>query len=181
MISGHDHHDDIAVQRGWLIVRWILIQLTTLMRRADHASGAGTVRLTALRLLRPAEAIARRLFVLMASKYPRLPAPARRPAARRRRKAHRPQTNADRQPAFRLIEPIPDPTKRTSGNARAIPNLCRKPPPLAQQAKNSRGLASLELRIAALAHAFENQSHYIRNTLRWTVSRRRFGRYMPVR
>ncbi len=170
-MSGLDHHVSIAMQKAIPLLMSLIAQASAILALASRA---GTTRISriaharALRLIRPAEALVRRLIVLLANKLHTTPLPPRAPTSAMVSEAE-PQGPGSRSaaahgstsltmsprggaPSFALFEPNPA-FARMYAEGEAIPVPARAFGPPAPTCHPARLLARLE----ALQAAIENR------------------------
>lgn len=181
MSGTEDRYLSFAMKRGWALLATLVMRLTDLFEQAD-SEFSGAWRHAILNVLRPAEALARRLLVLQASMQREETVALRErpfPAGLQRRLKRKPR--ARRKARLPLIEPIR--IAHLMGNARRgpVPSICRKPMPNPNTRTAEQQLHTLKLRFEGLRHACDKPEYYVRNILKWTRSRQRGSRFLPIR
>lgn len=180
-MSGPDRHLTLAMARAWPQLERLAALVAALLGLFDGRVPARIsrgARLGALRLLRPAEALVRRLIVMMAYLMDVQPVPAAlSPAHVQHETVKRGQGT---QPRFRLFEPLP-------GFARvfAAPAAPQGPEKAGESpAERPVSAAMLVRRLEGLEAVLAAPEAHARRYARWRARRRRMarpGRTDPVR
>ena len=173
-------HEERAAQRGWALLEVLVARLALMLGAAGPLSSR-PVHTAILRLLRPAEALARRLLLLKAanSKGFRLaPSTSPFPATTKQWRKIRAGGKA---PRLRLLEPIRVRFADHDAPATIVPSICRRPSPARQRNGDAMPVCGLKRRLDGLKHAIEKPEHYVCSIHKWMISKRRKGRLLPVR
>ena len=174
--------DHIAPE-GWLRLASIVAMALDILGPAVRLLPRGLAA-RALAVLRPCEAMARRLLYLIAPTLPAIPAKAGAssrsfplPAAQ-----DSGQRRDSRKVAFRFSEPLGSGPKATGPHIRFLdgPSPPPAPPRPPRPPRAPQTSARLLARIAALQHVIDHPDAHARRLARWLARRRATGAKRPV-
>lgn len=179
-MSGPDRHLTLAMERAWPQLERLAVMVGALLGLFDGLVPARIsrgARLGALRLLRPAEALVRRLIVMMAYLMDVQPVPAALSPAHVQHETVK--RGLSPKPRFRLFEPLPG-----FSGVFAAPGTSQAPERATESPAKPVSAAMLVRRLEGLEAVLAAPEAYAARYARWRARRRRMarpGRTDPVR